>query len=283
MPLAQLPFRFQDRQLSCDGNAFLMGILNVTPDSFSDGGSFQQLDQAVAQGLELAKQGAQIIDVGGESTRPGHQPVSADEETRRVVPVIRELKRQLELPISIDSSKACVAEAAIKAGASIINDVSAGENDPLGMAALLRKYRVGCILMHSQPLPADAQCGEQAAAAIAAYFRRRLDCICAASGSEQSFFMLDPGIGFNKNLQQNLSVIKQLGRFRALGCPVLLGPSRKSFLGHITGQKDPLERVWATAGAAAAAVILGADVLRVHDLKPMRDVVRVAAAIANAD
>lgn len=283
MPIAPLAFRFQDRHIPCDGKAYLMGILNVTPDSFSDGGQFISLDHAIAHGHELARNGAHIIDVGGESTRPGHLPVSTEEEIRRVVPVIRELSRQISVPISVDTSKAAVAEAAIRAGASIINDVSAGENDPDGMIAVIKNYRVGTILMHSQPLPPDAQRGDQTAHAIAAYFQQRLDSFCTATGLDKVFFMLDPGIGFRKDLAQNLAVIKHLGDFRAMGCPVLMGPSRKSFLGRITGHDNPQDRIWATAAAAAACVVLGADVIRVHDLCEMRDVLLVAQAIATAD
>lgn len=283
MSTVPLVFRFQDRNILYNGQAQLMGILNVTPDSFSDGGKFFDFDQAIAHGLELAQNGAQIIDVGGESTRPGHQPVSIDEEIRRVTPVIRELSRQLSVPISIDTSKVAVAEAAIQAGASIINDVCAGENDPEGMIAVIKKYRVGTILMHSRPLPADAQRGDLAAQAICDYFQQRLHSLCAATGLDKEFFMLDPGIGFAKNLAQNLSTIKHIADFRALGCPVLMGPSRKSFLGHVTGHEKPMDRVWATAAAAAASVILGADVIRLHDVREMHDVLIVAEAIAKAD
>ena len=270
-------FKCRDKELVCDGRAKIMGILNTTPDSFSDGGKYESVDAAVKQGLRMAAEGAEILDVGGESTRPGHTPVAAEEEIRRVVPVIEELSRQTDVPISIDTSKGAVAVAAVQAGAVIVNDVCGFERDFAVMTDLLRKTGAGAVLMHWQEgLPADA---DEAAHEIGRYLIERIHLAEEASGLDATHFMTDPGIGFAKTQEQNLSIIRHTGYYRELGYPVLLGPSRKSFIGRILDEPEPMNRRWGTAGAVAVGAWLGADVIRVHDVAEMRDAVRVVQAI----
>lgn len=270
-------FKCCDKELPCDGHARIMGILNATPDSFSDGGRYLSVDAAVEHGLQMAAAGADILDVGGESTRPGHTPVDATEEMRRVVPVIEELNRQTDVPISIDTSKGVVAEAAVKAGAVIVNDVSGFEHDFTVMTDLLRRTGAGAVLMHwREGLPQDA---DEAAREIGRYLLERIHAAEKASGLDAAHFMTDPGIGFAKTQEQNLAIIRHTGYYRELGYPVLLGPSRKSFIGRILSEDEPMNRRWGTAGSVAVGVWLGADVIRVHDVAEMRDVARVVETI----
>ena len=281
--MKELLFRFRDREWHLGRETLLMGILNVTPDSFSDGGLYAAPESAVEHGLLMARQGAQMIDVGGESTRPGSAPVEAAEEIERTVPVIRELARSLSIPISIDTWKAQVAEAAVAAGAVIVNDVSGLHRDP-GMIEVLKRTGAGCVMMHMRGVPATMQTFtdyDDLIEDIAAYFEETLDA-AAAAGVERERFMLDPGIGFAKTAEQNLELIAGLARFRSLGRPLLAGPSRKSFIGALLPGAAPGERVWGTAGAVACCVLHGADVVRVHDVEEMRQVAAVAAAIRNA-
>ena len=266
-----------DKELTFDGHTKVMAILNVTPDSFSDGGRYKSVDEAVLQGLKMAEEGAEILDVGGESTRPGHTPVDAEEETRRVVPVIEELSRQTDVPISIDTSKGAVAVAAVQAGAVIVNDVCGFERDFGTMTELLRKTGAGAMLMHwREGLPEDA---DAAAHEIGRYLLERIHLAEEASGLDASHFMMDPGIGFAKTQEQNLAIIRHTAYYRSLGYPVLLGPSRKSFIGRILDEPEPMNRRWGTAAAIAVGAWLGADVVRVHDVPEMRDAVRVVQAI----
>ena len=270
-------FKCCDKEIVCDGQAKIMGILNTTPDSFSDGGRYETVDAAVEQGLRMAAEGADILDVGGESTRPGHTPVDAEEESRRVVPVIEELGRHTDVPISIDTSKGAVAVAAVKAGAVIVNDVCGFERDFSVMTDLLRKTGAGAVLMHWRDgLPSDA---DDAAHEIGRYLIERIHLAEEASRLDATHFMTDPGIGFAKTHEQNLSIIRHTGYYRSLGYPVLLGPSRKSFIGRILDEPEPMNRRWGTAGAVAVGAWLGADVIRVHDVAEMRDVARVVEAI----
>ena len=274
-----ITYRFKccDKEITCDGSSRVMGILNVTPDSFSDGGRYVDVDTAVKHGLQMVADGAEILDVGGESTRPGHTPVAAEEEMRRVVPVIEELSRQTDVPISIDTSKGAVAVAAVKAGAVIVNDVCGFERDFDVMTDLLRRTGAGAMLMHwREGLPSDA---DEAAREIGRYLLERIHLAEAASGLDASHFMTDPGIGFAKTQEQNLAIIRHTDYYRELGYPVLLGPSRKSFIGRILDEPEPMNRRWGTAAAVAIGAWLGADVVRVHDVKEMRDAVRVVNAI----
>ncbi|MDX9979592.1 MAG: dihydropteroate synthase [Lentisphaeria bacterium] len=276
-----LRFRYRDQCLELGDRTLVMGILNTTPDSFSDGGEHAALDQAVRHARELAEAGADMLDIGGESTRPGAPPVDAEEEIRRTVPVIRELRRSLALPISIDTTKAAVAAAALEAGADIVNDVSGLTRDP-DLPRVVRDWRAGCILMHMRGTPETMRSlthygnvVDEVRAALAACLQAAL----AQTGLDAEHFMLDPGIGFAKTAEQSLQLIAAIPRLRQLGRPILMGPSRKSFIGHVLGEADPHRRVWGTVGACAACALLRADVVRVHDVAAVRDAVRVADAI----
>jgi dihydropteroate synthase len=281
--MQRLPFKSRTREWLLGDQCLVMGILNVTPDSFSDGGAHADTAAAVECGLQMAAAGADILDIGGESTRPGAELVTAEQEQARVVPVIRELARRTECAISVDTRKAAVAAAAVAAGAEIINDVSGMHYDP-GMAAVMAATGAGCVIMHMRGTPETMQNFtdyQDLVADIRHYFSERLQ-FAADAGIPFAKIMLDPGIGFSKTAEQNLQLIAHLGEFRALGRPVLAGPSRKSFIGKLLGINDPQERLAGTAGAVAACVMCGADVLRVHDVAPMRDTVRVAAAVRAA-
>ncbi len=261
----------------------LMGILNVTPDSFSDGGNFASTAAAVAQADRLIAEGADILDIGGESTRPFAAPVSAEEELRRVIPVIQAVRKKHSLPISIDTSKAVVADRALKAGADIINDISALRRDP-EMLTLVKNTSVPIILMHMQGTPADMQVKPvytDVVKEIVAFFAERLAWL-KQQGVDHSRLILDPGIGFGKTRQHNLSILKHLEDFSSLGCPVLLGHSRKRFLGEITEIPAEAERDLATAVAAALCADKNVAIIRVHNVAATRQALLVAAAIAEA-
>lgn len=283
MDAPSIPFCFGDRQWRFDGRCVVMGIVNVTPDSFSDGGQFDRPEAAVAHGLRLFAEGAVWLDVGGESTRPGAAAVPADEEIRRVVPVIRELRRQAAgAVLSVDTTKAATARAALAAGAHVVNDVSGLLADP-DMAGVLAESGAGCVLMHMRGTPAtmrELTQYDDVAAEVRDELGRRLAAAVTRSGLSPEHFMLDPGIGFAKTAAQSLRLIGATAALRrALGRPLLLGPSRKSFIGQVLDRPDPRQRLWGTAGAVAACVLGGADVVRVHDVREMADVVRVCTAI----
>ena len=251
----------------------------MTPDSFSDGGAYRTVEEAVARGLEMEAEGAAILDVGGESTRPGSMPVSADEEMHRVVPVIRRLASKTNAVISVDTTKAVVAAAAVAAGARIVNDTSALADDR-EMAAAVRASGAAVVLMHRRGSPATMQEAPQYEALfdeLLAELTARIDAAVSA-GIDRERILVDPGIGFGKRLCDNLELHRHLDRLRVLGRPIVFGPSRKSFLGALTGA-PPAERAFGTAAAVAAAVLRGANVVRVHDVKAMREVVEVAYAI----
>lgn len=262
----------------------IMGILNVTPDSFSDGGRFSDLDAAMRQAEAMVAEGADLIDIGGESTRPGSDSVPADEQIRRVVPVIRLIHEQYpQLTISIDTTLATVAEAAVSAGAAIVNDVSAGGGDP-NMLAFVAEAGVPIILMHSQGTPKTMQdnpfyadvIGEVEAALL-----KRIDAALAA-GIRSENIAIDPGIGFGKRKQDNLDLLANLPRLVDLGYPVLLGTSRKRFMGSICNVSEPSELVTATAVTTALGVMAGVALFRVHDVKANRQAADVAWAIKQA-
>jgi len=250
----------------------LMGIVNVTPDSFSDGGRFFNSDAAIEHGLRLAAEGADILDIGGESTRPGAEPVDADEELRRVLPVVEALAAQCRRPISIDTSKAEVARRAIEAGAEIINDVTALTGDPI-MPAVAAESRCAVCAMHIQGTPRtmqDRPTYTDVVAEVMEYLGRRRDALLAA-GIERERIALDPGIGFGKTTEHNLQLLTHADRFHALGCPVLVGPSRKRFIADV-GRLPPAgaDRMPGTIGAALALARRGVQVLRVHDVAAVR-------------
>ncbi len=262
-----------------DARYRLMGVLNVTPDSFSDGGRFLEPAAAVAQGLELAREGAAIIDVGGESTRPGAEPVGEAEELRRVVPVIEGLRAAgVDAQISIDTSKAAVARAAIDAGASLVNDVSAFRHDP-EMAALVAERGVDCCLMHMRGEPRTMQVEpryDDVVGEVRDFLSQRAEFAIAA-GIEPARIILDPGIGFGKAVEHNLALLGRIEELVAIGFPILVGTSRKSFLGRITGRPTD-GRVAATVATCVMAFERGATHFRVHDVAPVADALAVAAA-----
>ncbi len=261
---------------------FLMGIVNATPDSFSDGGRFLDPALAVAHALRLAEEGADLVDLGGESTRPGAPPVPEDEELRRVVPVVEALRaRGFALPISVDTTKAAVARAALAAGADLVNDVS-GLADP-ALARVVAEAGAPIVLMHTRGTPADMQSWASYGDVVAevrdelALLLRRAE----TAGVDPEHILLDPGIGFAKTPAHNLELLARLGELRPLGRPLLVGPSRKSFIGAAAGA--PVEdRLPGTLAAVTAAVLAGAEWVRVHDVAPARQAARVAAAIRDA-
>ena len=262
---------------------FVMGIVNATPDSFSDGGLFLDAGAAIAQALLLADEGADLVDVGGESTRPGAAPVPDDEELGRVVPVIAALRaRAFPLPISIDTRKAAVARAALDAGADLVNDVS-GLADP-SLARVVAEAGAPIVLMHSRGTPEDMQRRAvygDVVQEVAAELEQALDR-AAAAGIPRERTILDPGLGFAKTAEHNLVLLARLGELRALGRPILVGPSRKSFIGRIAGSAAPGDRLPGTLAAVTAAVVAGAELVRVHDVAAARQAALVAAAIRDA-
>ena len=269
-------FQYKDGQCTLNGMPRIMGILNLTPDSFSDGGKFNCPEKAVERALQMQQEGAEFLDLGGESTRPGFTPVSTEEELRRVLPVIDELRRCCALPISIDTSKAAVAAAALAAGASIVNDVSA-LRDPQ-MPGVIRKYGAGCILMHDLKLPPELDAFRE----VAAFLKERLQWAVASCALSKEHFVVDPGIGFGKTLEQNLSLLKHCGALRSMGMPVLIGMSNKSFIGRITGESDADRRLGGTISAGVLCQQNGCDILRLHQILENRQALQVAAAIQAA-
>jgi dihydropteroate synthase len=271
------------RRLELRRRPLVMGILNVTPDSFSDGGQFDNHGAAVEQALRLAGEGADILDVGGESTRPYADPVDVDTELRRVIPVIESLASRLSIPISIDTAKAAVARAALAAGAEIINDVSALEGDPQ-MLGVARSSRCGVCVMHMQGTPRtmqDAPTYRDVVAEVLDYLRARRDRLTAA-GIDAARVALDPGIGFGKTHQHNLSLMAACWRFHELGCAVLVGPSRKGFIGKVIGDKNA-DRTAGTVGAALSLAHQGVQIVRVHHVAAVRQALMVFEATGGID
>ncbi len=269
------------RQWAFDDGPFMLGVVNVTPDSFSDGGRHATPDAAVAHALQLVEEGAHLLDIGGESTRPGAAAVSIDEESARVLPVIEALtKRSPQTPISIDTSKAEVARRALAAGATLVNDVTALSDPQMG--AVIAEAKAAVCLMHMQGTPRTMQVKpeygdvvHEVAESLSAAVERAV-----AAGIERSRVLIDPGIGFGKTLEHNLLLLRHLGAFRALGAPILLGTSRKSFLGTLTGEKDASKRLIPSVTSVAVAAAQGtADVVRVHDVAATREALLVAKAI----
>ncbi len=260
----------------------IMGILNVTPDSFSDGGHFISQTSALAQAEAMIAAGADIIDIGGESTRPFAEPVSTDEELERVIPAITAIRKKHTLPISIDTTKAAVAKEALTAGADIINDVSALQKDP-AMLQLVRETTHPVIIMHMQGTPGTMQVEphyENVIEEILAFFRQRLNWL-EENGVDKNRIIVDPGIGFGKKLKHNLSILKHLQRFAELGQPVLLGHSRKRFIGDITGLEVD-ERDLPTTVISGLALSQNIAIVRVHDVAATRQAMQVSDAINNA-
>jgi dihydropteroate synthase len=272
-------------RIACGARTVLVGVVNVTPDSFSDGGLHLDAEAAVTHGLRLATDGADVLDVGGESTRPGAKPVAAADEIARVVPVIAALSDALPaVPVSVDTRKPEVAAAGIEAGASIVNDVSAGAEP--GMFETVTASGAGLVLMHMKGEPRTMQVDPtyvDVVREVAAFLHDRCDAAVAA-GIARDRLCVDPGIGFGKNLGHNLELLRATSRLREeLELPLLMGPSRKRFIGTLTDVEDPADRVDGTAGAVAWCAAQGADLVRVHDVGAMRRVVRVVDAIARGD
>ena len=263
---------------------YLMGVLNITPDSFSDGGNFNTPAAALAQAHQFVASGADIIDVGGESTRPGASRISLEEELARVLSVLRVLRQEISVPISVDTTPASVAKAAVIAGADMVNDISGATFDP-NMLPTVAHLGVPIVLMHIRGTPQTMQKLTDYQDLIGEIYQFLASQISAAlaSGIEPSQIVIDPGIGFAKTYSQNLELFRRLSIFHSLRCPILVGPSRKGFIGHILNQPNPKARVWGTAAACCAAISVGADILRVHDVKEMHDVCRVADAIFRGD
>jgi dihydropteroate synthase len=280
-PENSLVWQCRDHRLDLSRRGEIMGILNVTPDSFSDGGTFTQPAQAVAHAVEMLNQGAAIIDIGGESTRPGAAEVAAEEEIRRVIPAIEALHRQRpEALISIDTSKAAVAVAALAAGARIVNDVTGLLGDP-AMAQGVAQSGAGVVIMHMLGTPRTMQHAphyDDVVAEVRAFFERQFSAATAA-GIAPETIVFDPGIGFGKNLEHNLALIRALDRLSVAGRPILLGVSRKSFISRLTGSEKIEDRAWPTVAVTSFARELGVRLHRVHEVKPNVEALRMTEAI----
>lgn len=273
--------KLRNKILDLRSRIYIMGIVNVTPDSFSDGGKYFSAEKAVSHALQLVRDGADIIDIGGESSRPGSEPISIEEELDRVIPVIQKLKKNTDVVISIDTTKADVADEAIKNGADIINDISALRFDErMSMVAAVNDVPV--IMMHMQGMPRNMQLNPQyddVVREVYSFFEERKSFAIQHNVQQ---IMIDPGIGFGKNLIHNLVLLKNLATFTALRLPIVVGTSRKSFIGKITG-KDVDERLGGTIASSLHAIINGANIIRVHDVKQMKNAAVVNEAIVHAE
>jgi dihydropteroate synthase len=266
------------RTLSLD-RPLVMGILNITPDSFSDGNRFYTLDAAVDRALQMEQEGADIIDIGGESTRPNAPAVTRAEELRRVVPVIEAIAGKVSVPISVDTYKAEVARAACAAGAEIVNDVSGLRFDP-DMPRVCAEADAGVVVMHTRGRPHEMQSNTAYGDLLAEVRQYLAECLALAelAGVKRGRIVVDPGLGFAKSLEGNLELVRRLSELKALGHPILVGPSRKSFIGTVVG-KTSGERLFGTAAVVAVAIANGASIVRVHDVAAMRDVAVMAGAL----
>lgn len=278
--MAHKIYKFGSTQYDLTARTYIMGILNVTPDSFSDGGRFIDTESAVKHGLEMIEEGADFIDIGGESTRPGAEAVPLDEELKRVIPVIERLAKVVQVPISIDTYKSEIAERAINAGATIINDISSLRFD-YRMTDVISKHHASVVLMHIKGTPKTMQINpeyQNVIEEVCDYLQEGIG-FAVSNGIDQ--IIVDPGIGFGKSIDHNLEIIKQLREFKRFGFPVLVGPSRKSFIGKILNLPVD-ERLEGTAAAVAVAVMNGANIVRVHDVKQMKQVIQVVDTILRA-
>jgi dihydropteroate synthase len=276
--------RLPARTLALGQHTLVMGILNVTPDSFSDGGLYLDANAAVTRAIAMKAAGADIIDVGGESTRPGSAGVSAEEEMRRILPILRGLRGKIRIPISVDTSKAEVAEAAAEAGAEIVNDVTGLRNDPR-IAEVARRRKLGLILMHMRGTPQTMQTTPFARDVIrdVNVGLRRSIALASKAGVAKSQIVIDPGIGFGKSHEQNCEILRRLPEFAKLGFPLLVGTSRKSFLGTALMQNTENDRIWGTAATVAASILQGAHIVRVHDVAEMAQVARVTDVVRSPE
>jgi len=273
-----MTWHLRTRSLHCAEQPLVMGILNVTPDSFSDGGRFYSVDRAIDQAVRMEDQGASIIDIGGESTRPYSSPVSAEEELKRVIPVLEGLQGRIHIPLSIDTSKASVARAALDLGAEIVNDVTGLSGDP-EMLPLVVARQPGVCVMHMQGTPQtmqDAPQYDDVVEDIAGLLRERLDA-CTAAGLDPRHVALDPGIGFGKSHEHNLRLVRSMQAFASLGQPLLVGHSRKGFIGKLLGDST-IERTFGTLGVSLALALAGVHILRVHDVRETVESLRTFCA-----
>jgi dihydropteroate synthase len=284
----QFRLRLPSRTLVLGERTLILGVLNVTPDSFSDGGQYFDREAATARALDLERSGADLLDIGGESTRPGATPISAQEELSRLLPVLEALRGKLRIPISVDTQKAEVAEAALAAGAQLLNDVSALCTDPR-LAEIARRARVPVILMHMHGTPGTMQKGPFAHNVLRDVMSGLRSALTRArrAGLAKSQILLDPGIGFGKSHAQNFELLSRLPELASLGCPIVVGTSRKAFLGAALARPGepplpPTERLLGTAATVTAAILGGAHIVRVHDVAELARVVRLADAIAAA-
>lgn len=276
-------WRLRTRELTFGPLPVLMGIINVTPDSFSDGGRFFDAQAAIDQALRLVEAGAGILDIGGESTRPYSTPVQADEERRRVIPVIEAICKQVEIPVSIDTSKEIVARDAIDAGVEIINDITGLEGDQR-MVPLALESGAGVCAMHMQGTPQtmqEAPAYDDVVADIHRYLAQRRDSLLAA-GIDRARICLDPGVGFGKTHQHNLTLLANCYRFHNLGCPLLVGPSRKAFIGKVLRDKE-VDRTAGTLGISIALALQGMQIIRVHDVAETTQALKLFAAVGGFD
>ncbi len=276
-------WKLRTRTLQFPRRPLVMGIVNVTPDSFSDGGQFLDTDRAIEHALELVRDGADLLDIGGESTRPYSTPVSQDEELRRVLPVVTDVCRRVTVPVSIDTSKSAVAEACLNAGAEIINDVTGLKGDPK-MIDVARSSGAGVCVMHMQGTPQTMQDDpvyDDVVTEIRDYLHSRIEALIAA-GIERQRFCLDPGIGFGKTHQHNLTLMANCWRFHELGCPILVGHSRKGFIAKLLGDKDA-DRTAGTIGAACSLARQGIQIIRVHDVRAVREAILLFESTGGID
>ncbi|MDP3786893.1 MAG: dihydropteroate synthase [Candidatus Omnitrophota bacterium] len=268
-------------KLKLGARTHIMGILNVTPDSFSDGGLYTDREEAVRRAIEMESQGADIIDVGGESTRPGARTVSAEEECERVVPLIRVLAKKIKVPISVDTSKLSVARKALDCGAVIVNDISGLKKEPK-IARLVKKHKAAIVLTHMKGTPRTMQKNPKYKSLVCDITEglRRSISIAKDAGISDNSIIIDPGIGFGKTVEHNLEILKRLREFKSLGYPILVGTSRKSFIGKVLAA-EAQERLFGTAASVAVAIQNGVNILRIHDVDQMRQVARLTDAILN--
>jgi dihydropteroate synthase len=276
--------RLPSRTLVLGDCTLIMGVLNVTPDSFSDGGRFLDPQKAIDHALEMEDAGADVLDIGGESTRPGSLGISAEEELARVVPVLEGLRGRLKIPISIDTQKSKVAEVAVRLGAEILNDVTALRTDPM-LAEIARRHRLPMILMHMRGEPRTMQKKPFARDILRDVMKGLRAALSRAkkAGLSAKQIILDPGIGFGKSYAQNFELVARLPELARLGCPLLIGTSRKGFLGHALGGAPEDQRIWGTAATLTASILGGAHMVRVHDVSEMVQVARVADRILNPE
>jgi dihydropteroate synthase len=278
--------KLRSRTLVLGERTLVMGVLNVTPDSFSDGGKYEQPGIAIEHALAMEQAGADLLDIGGESTRPGSEAPSASQELDRILPVLEGLQGRLKIPVSVDTRRAAVAELAVRAGAEIINDVSGLMNDAR-IAEIAAKYRVPIILMHMRGEPGTMQRGPFARDVLKDVARGLRESVAKArkAGVAKSQIILDPGVGFGKSYSQNYELLQKLSELAALGYPLLVGSSRKGFIGttlaHDGKPAPPEERIWGTAATVTASILGGAHIVRVHDVAEMVQVARVADCVAH--